>query len=585
MRAIGSWWLAVAVVVSGCATDGGGASAGSGFPRPEVVAALARRAAPGSVFAEAVAEEAAWTLRGAPARPPSSRERAPQGPWEAPIAAAASRRGAVAFTDSMACLAEQAGRYVLDRDARPGDLLLGFLAARCGVTDPAPSLAWVVQPLRGGEGDAEILERVRPEAERVFEDALAGARTAGVWYGRGGQRAAVMLVHANPRARLEALPVAPGPDGRVVLRGELLVAADRIEALVNRGRYGVRGCTVDPSVRLPRFAVACETDAADESEALELAAFPQGRVLGPVVVRARIWPRGTPSDTFRPPALDAPAAPAAGELPAAVVALLNLVRERAGLASLDLAPAQADTAAVLAPHYFAAQGRHDAAELDAIALGVMAGWQVPGMVRRGHFASISATSVGGESPGAAALLAAALERPSCREALLEPGVRSAALGVVREGSTVGAIFGTYVPFPPGTREAEAALVVRRLDEARARHGLGRSSPLAAAAADVSAIAAEVERGERDLDRALKPLLERAGRAIDGGTAHAWVGFAAELDGLDLPESLAAAPALEVAVGVAHCKPAASPWAGYCVLVAAGQRKASVARGDSPPGAG
>ena len=180
----------------------------------------------------------------------------------------------------MACLARLAGQYTLERQSPPGQRTLAFLGARCGVADPRLGYAFVTQPLRGGESEDDVQKHMRQAAEEGIRNALqGGGLTAGIWFGREKLRAVAMVVHARPLARLETLPAVPGPDGHVVLRGELLRPAARIEALINRGRYGFRRCSLDPTLALPRFAVDCETDSTDEAEALEIGAFPPGRVM------------------------------------------------------------------------------------------------------------------------------------------------------------------------------------------------------------------------------------------------------------------------------------------------------------------
>lgn len=552
-----------------------GPDRGAPFTPPDELAAIARGPAPERIFGRSEPDASTWTIDQAPAQLPAQVEHAPQGSWDGLLAAQAARRGgAVRLTEPMACLARLMGQYALEKQAPPGRGTLAFLAARCGVADPGVGTSFVIQPLRGPETDAEVEQRMRPRAEEGIATALAtGNLTAGIWFGRQKQRAVAMLVMVRPMARLEALPAVPGPDGHVVLRGEMLRPAARVDALINRGRHGFRRCAIDPAVALPRFAVDCETDPGDEAEILEIAAFAPGRVMGPIVLRATIWPTGKLPAGYRPSAPVAARGGTAGRDPAAgLVSALNQVRGAAGLAPVALAPSQSETAVLLAPHYFAAEAGQKADQVDAIAVGVMAGWQVGGLVSAGHFTSAWTPDAATED----GLIAAVLERPSGREALLDPAIRAVAVGAVREEGRLGAVFGTYAfldPAPPG---AEAAEVARRIDEARARRGLPPALAHQNLSREVADIALSVERGERSSRAAMKEVLERASRAATSGRIWAWAGYADRLERLELPEEVVGATAVRVAIGVAHCKPRRSPWFGYCVLVGAVQQSVTAA---------
>ncbi len=589
-----AWLAGAALGLSGCAAGGGAARAGgaaveepgepqaaSAFPAPEELSAIAKRPPPPRIFEPAPPDVASWKVEQGPDRLPAQVEHAPQGFWEGLLADQAARRGgAVRLTEPMACLARLAGQYALEKQAPPGQGTLEFLAARCAVADPRIGYSFVFQPLRGAETDDQVQQHMRPAAEQALARALAGGRLdAGIWFGRQKQRAVAMLVHAQPMARLEAVPSGAGPDGHVVLRGELLRGADHVDALINHGRYGFRRCAVDRSVALPRFAVDCEVDPADESEVLEIAAFAPRRVMGPIVLRITLWPAGKVPAARRQPAAPARPGTAPRELAAGLVASLNQVRAAAGLAPVALAPSQSGTAVLLAPHYFTAESTHQADQVDAIAVGVMAGWQVDGRVRAGHFTSgwtADAASEGG-------LIAGVLERPSGREALLDPDIRAVAVGAVREEGRLGAVFGTYAFLevaPPG---AEAAALVRRIDVARAKRGLPPTQALESMSREVAEISLSVERGERSSGAAMQAVLDSARRAAASGRVYSWSGYGDRLDSVELPEQLLSAPAIRVAVGVAHCKPRGSPWFGYCVLMGAVQQ--SVTASAEPPAQG
>jgi hypothetical protein len=551
------------------AEAGAGAKGTSTFPRPDELARLARKPSADEVFTEQAEDVEGWALLDPPPGPPPLGDRIPDGPWEQLLAAHARKRaGAVRLTEPMACLARQVGRFVLVRKVRPGPATLSFMSARCGVAETV-GLATVAVDLHGGETDEDLQPVLaRPYDEHLRQMLARGRQTAGVWYGRTDGRALVMLVTAEPLARLEAFPWRPGPDGRVVVKGELLRPAARLSGLVTRGRFGFRSCEVDPGVALPRFSVRCEVDPQDPAVTLEIAAFAPHRIFGPVVVAAQLWPGGAPPATFAPPALAAaPRAPVNGDLRATLTRLLGEVRREAGLPPVTLAGAQSETAAALAPHFFAAAAKRDEAAMETIVLGLRAGWQVPGYVRAGLFTYARSDDL----DDAGKLLAVALARPSGREALLHPEVQTVAIGALREARGVGVVFAGYALIDRARAVAEAEAVMGRLDAERARRGVGKAEAYPALQGRVAEVAASIERGDADPHVAVKSIMPRDGQpdpSLGFGQRFSWIGSGDQLETLKLPAPLLEARSLRVAVAVAHCRLDGSPWARFCVVIGA-----------------
>jgi hypothetical protein len=542
---------------------GGRAKAGDAFPTPEALARLAERPAPERLFAEGEDPDG-FTLEGIPPRPPSQADHQPAGPWDQLLAAEVARSGGrVRATEPMACLARQVGQFVLVREVQPGPAALAFLAARCGVSDSGIGTSSIVQPLSGGETDEALFARLRAPVGDMLHEALEeGPQVAGVWYGRSARRALALTVHVSPMARLDGYPERPGADGALVISGELLRPAARLHGIVTRGRHGFRPCTVDAGVALPRFRLRCEIERDDPWAMLEIGAFEEGRIFGPVVVSARVWPKGDPPATFVRPRLKAHG-PVDGDLPATLVTLLNRVRAEARLAPVSLVRDQSQTAAALAPQFFGAALQGDDRAQETIVLGLRAGWQVPGLVRSGLFTSIRSDDLG----DAGRLLALALERPSGRETLLHPEVRAVAVGTVREPRAVGAIFSTYALVEPAQAEVEADAVLRRIDRERAKRSKVPVRPLPELSRETAALAAAVERGDKTPKQAVQELVAAAKGSLRGGYVQSWIGFGERLDEIALPPLLLEPDDLRVSVAVARFRAEGSPWATYCVLVA------------------
>ena len=117
----------------------------------------------------------------------------------------------------------------------------------------------------------------------------------------------------------------------------------------------------------------------------------------------------------------------------AVIAGLNATRIQAGLPPVRLAEAQSATAVRVARQYFAASlgasGLGDITpagleDINTIALGLLAGWQVAGTIRDGIFFS----AVVPHTRDAGRWVDSALSMPIGRNALMAPEIEEVALG-------------------------------------------------------------------------------------------------------------------------------------------------------------
>jgi uncharacterized protein YkwD len=372
-----------------------------------------------------------------------------------------------------------------------------------------------------------------------------------------------MLPYAPRRVRLDRVPVSPSAN-HVVISGELLTPAENLEALTNYGRFGVRTCTVDAKVRLPRFSVDCETLADDPSIAIEVAAFPPGRIMGRIVASLIVWPEGhVPNQYARPSYGALPTVTLGTAFAPGLTAALNQVRKDAGLGPVVLNAEQSATATQVAPHYFAAMsGAAPEALADKIVLGLRAGWQIPGLVGYGHFTS----SLTRTANNAVTLLTSVLNRPTGRQTLLDPEAKFLAIGPVlaREEGILASVFTSYSLLEPTATKKEVAEVLTRLNDKRKARGLPPATLLESLQPAAAGTARSIEIGERTPDDAIEDLLRKSATSL--GQVQGWFMAADKFERLTFPDHLLTARSLRLAVGVAHYKPKGSPWAAYGVLV-------------------
>jgi len=539
-----------------------------GFPRPEALAELGETAVPADLFDRDVKDVDAWQLAGPfPERLEAVPWREP-GPWAGLVEEAVQRRpGLVVPTQAMYCVARELGRFFLATSGQPSEGLRRFIIARCNATEARVVIGYVDGRVSPRESDAKVFAHWSGALREGLEARLAGGpRTAGIWYGRKGDRAVVMEAVGVREVRVQALSPVPAPGGRIEIRGELLLPAEEVRALVNRGRFGVAPCEPSSSAPAGGFAFVCQVDPRDPSALIALRVTQPERLLATTVLHVLARPGGGLEVAWRAPSYGDPhplVDPAAVETD--FVELLNAVRSEAGLAPLELDAAQTETARELAPPFFASLfGRSPEVHAEMVILGMLAGWSVDGIVQSGHFA---ASWVLG-SNDLERLLAAALEEPEGRETLLSPTVDRIAVGSLVETEaghqSLAAIFASYALFSEEDHAASVGAVMEKLRSERAARGLGPPVALGEVAPLCSAAASRVASGEvprevmRDLLGESVGVLERP--------ATGWIAEVRDLDELTFPEEYLTRPTLGLALAISHREEPGKPWGRWVVMV-------------------
>lgn len=549
--------------LAGCATASGGARGvvfQAKFPTSEELGALQAAPAPEAVVGDPGVPVASWTLQGPLPDRLGQEELPPASPFEALLARAAAARGA-ARPASLHCAARQVGLFLLAKGAAPTDDLRRFIAARCGVADEALQLAWVSGEAPAAIADERLLEQLSPALTPDLEKLLGPGKAAGGWLGREGSRAIAVVAAAQRSLTLAPVPLVPAQE-QVELKGTLASRTAQVLGWVNHGPFGVRACLPDPTVRAPRFSLLCPVDKADRSAWVELSALEPGHVLGRVVLSALLWPAGAADASFARPA--AAAGAGAADPGEALLAWLNATRRQAGMGPVVLVTDESARATRLAPHFFASlAGLSPASTSEFIALGLLAGWKVGGVVESGNLAA--ALVVGpDENPGS--LLAQALSRPAGREALLDPKATKIALGLVRAGrqpawGLLAATWRVHIQRPAQQLMLEVA---ERLARIRARKGLPQLK-LATYLRDLLEIAAkDVASGALEPRGALAELVEEAQKRT-GREIHGWFAETSRLEDLEFPPELFQEDDVQVSIHVAWFKPPGQPWGRWAVF--------------------
>jgi len=566
--------LASALLAGGCATG----RTAAGFPEPGVLAELAEAPPPHSIFESDVLDVQTWELGGPFPETMGAETTAYASPWGSALKQAAlDKPGALLLSEGMHCVARELGRFHLAHHARPSKSLRRFITSRCGSPATQVMAASVSGEVPDEVTDEELFEQWQESVQDLVGGHLgAGSRTAGLWFGRRDGQAVVMLATAERKVHLTKMSAFPDEEGHIIISGELMIPAERMRALINHGRYGVKQCEQGVNLQLPRFAFRCKVDPDDDYAWVQVGAFPPGRILGDTVLEMLSWPKREPANTYTRPSYTDESRSVKDEASFIIglVELLNGVRARAELGELTLEPEQSKVATRLAPHYFSAiVGGAPETMADTVVLGLRAGWEVEGTVEYGLFAA----QMVGQTSDLSGLVSLALERPGAREALLDPRATRIAVGpmFVPEANVLAAVMSTYALFDREQSEANARAVWERLDGLRRERDKPPLERLHEVDKLIAVAAVSIENGNKEPEEAFEELTEAALEPL-GRSVYGWIVEAGSLDEFEFPDELLRRARLGVALGVAHHQPEGEPWGRYVILFLAAQVEGRVA---------
>jgi hypothetical protein len=564
----------LAVAVAGCAAPSAPPVVDdeperpSRFPSADQLDRLAEKAPPERLRFQRERDVETWELQGPFSEQLAIDLRAVDTPWDSLLSEAARKRpGLILQTEAMHCVARETGLFYLAHHAQPGPSLQRYIASRCNAAVPAYRAATLYSRIPATVSEQQVFDRWRESVrEGVGQLTVGGPSTAGVWYGRSGEEVLVMMVAGTRVVHVDPLPTVLAPGETITITGEVLVPVDEMSAIITRSRFGFGQCRAEPTVSLPRFAFECEPDPADESAIISVGYTPPGRLIAKTGLHLLVFPSGRPAAEYRLPEYTSPrivtdAAAARTQF----VAVLNQVRRDAGLGPLVESPEQSAVATELAPHFFAALiGEASETDADLVALGMIAGWGVDGILQSGRFA----WSAAGQTRDVGRLLSTVLEYPVGRQVLLDPDAEKVAVGAIvepeGEDSSMAVLVGTYTLFSESAHAKHAEGVYVRFQKARSERGLQRAKrleqigPMSMDAAGL--VQAGVEPGQA-FDQLLQSSAAALRRPVSG-----WLAEVADLDDLEFPEDFVTRPSPEIAVGVAYHRPDREPWGRYVVML-------------------
>jgi hypothetical protein len=471
----------------------------------------------------------------------------------------------------MGCYSREIGRFYLEHKAYPSYNLRRFMRGACGNFAPRIEVTPFEWDAPDAKSDAQLLAEIADSLRVALRKALSGSMdTAGFWFGRRAGRAVTVVATSTDKADIKPFSLVPNALGEVTIEGRIREETRYISAHINYGSIHVQPCDFDLAVVRPAFRVTCRPYSADDSAWIQIFYAEPGRVLSSpfaeILVRRSV---DIPPDYLavhyaEPRPVDSP-----GAFTRAAIEQINRARKLAGLRGVTLAERQSATATKLAPSLFhAVSGEGDPEDEETIVQGLLAGWEVGGMIREGTLAvEIAATTDAGQ------WLNSALEMPMGRKTVFDPDVEQMALGplVFSDPDALGAVVTGYRFHHTNDHSDDVKMLMSRVVWSRRRMGLPEPKRLRDFESVMTGELAKVHDGNMELLDALNQVVtiarERFGNGMQGYLLEA-----ASLDELQIPQEVLRTPTLGLDIGVTHYKVPGAAWAQYAILVVYGNFK-------------
>ncbi|HZU85560.1 MAG TPA: hypothetical protein VE987_21670 [Polyangiaceae bacterium] len=549
-------WIAVAAAVCWACGGGGIDRPIAQFPSKAELQRLAERPA-GAVPTFDAATTDRWTIE-TPVPPPGAAYPT-ETTWDRMLVGANSG-ASVRLAPELRCAATETARYYTVKGGYPEDALREYLLLRCGSTLAVANVRTLSNTVPDDMPDARVEASFAPSARDLVAELLRRPGEVGIGFARGAGRASLVAYVGAPLARLHDTPTVVH-DSSVTVDGELAFEASAVIGLASRGPLGVAECEPDRKVRLPAFRLSCPLSESDPLTVIDVVGRKPNQVL--LHTSARLMVRRSP-EAGRDYEVHAYGSvePATDEqaFRSALVDGLNAARKQAGMGAVSLEVEQSRASDRLVVPFFESAFGGDDQAADTIALGLLAGWDVSGVIRDGGIYSSAATA----SRSAARFLTHALATPSGRWTLLEPSTTRIAVGARLVGSSAAlAVVTTYAFFESPDHRADEELVFAELTKARRDHGLPAPRRVRSDKALETALG-KVSLNAMTSMGALREVLDRV-VGEQQRPARGWVVETTDLKNIPFESSLLSPGPLELEVGVTHHRPPGGAWGQYAVL--------------------
>lgn len=436
----------------------------------------------------------------------------------------------------------------------------------CGAVNPHITKHSLVSESIGETTEEALQQQWIPRiASEMLPKLPSSPGEVGFWFGRIGGRAVALIVYSETQGQTPPFSLSPDESGMVTVEGRIAETVGHFAGYINQGAFGFASCKVDPALKPPQFRMSCPMMSEDRTAWVQLVYSKPKRMLASPFLS--FLARRSSHETFRfsePASSLASASTDSRTFTQATLKELNLVRAQAQLPPVQLAEEQSFVSGLVSGHYLSAamEPGHEV-EQEKIALGLLAGWQVKGMIRSAEFfwSLLPYTQDHGS------WVANALATPLGRSTLLAPDIKQIALGpmLLSEPKAVSAVVTGYRLHEGSDHSQDVQTLMQRLGEARQSRRLSALLQLESLRPDLQAELARVHAGQIQPEEALQNVMER-GAAQLGQPIRGYLVETTSVQSLELPDAIVHRPGLSLILGVTHRKPSGAAWAQLVVLV-------------------
>jgi hypothetical protein len=477
------------------------------------------------------------------------------------------------------CAALESARFYLEAGGMPDDGVRRYVAARCGSTLPGLQFSSMTGTFPDSMSDDQIVAGQKKALDDLMTSArLGAANVAGFGVARKSGKAALVLFSGRPVAAVDDFtPLVEGAS--VTLSGHVSGDSAFAHAVITQGNAGVAVCEGDPAVALPKFTIQCPFSPEDAQARIEISTRKPERVLMNIELGLLVRHTEDAGLTYAPElrGSDGEAADATA-FETALFGSLNDARRAANAPALSLEQQQSSTNEHLAPHLYVASSEGNAELADRIGLGVLAGWDVNGVIRDGGIYWSAITS--SRSPGR--FLSYALESPLARSILLDPKMSRVAIGATALEQGAGALLTTYSFFQTQNHSADEDVVFQDLvRRRRARHHSPPRRTARETALDTALV--RVSKNQTNTMDAMNEAMARVVSMEQRGVTG-WAVETSDLRQVPWTNEILDREPMEVEIGVTHYKAPGGAWGQYAVLLLLRESGAvRTARTETPTG--
>lgn len=482
------------------------------------------------------------------------------------------------LTGGMTCYAQELGRFWLQhRGGMPHDIDL-FVRARCAVATARTYEHFLHIALEPDDDPERFLGDIHLISKMVTDTPKGSL--LGVWGGSDQSSAVIAMVVGTPQLDIEpASMIAQKITGQqestvrfvVSPRKKLNRAIDTLEGYTTKGPRGYNKCRskLEGSKKNKKYLFECPVDETSYYTLVELVATEQKRILGQTTFSAMFATKRDYLLPFYEAPRIADSTTSDDRFDTISYARhLNDLRSQDKLNPLDIDTDQSSIISRLLPHYLAGQRAGDYALVDDVALSMMAGWGISGLIRS---ADLSSSYQHSQWTFRRAFEAAKLS-PLHRAVVFDPDNRSAGLGVLdnknyqaRASVVVGFSF-----FNKSNYRREEELLVEVLDKRRKRRRL----PPVRRVADADLVKTLQEAASNIREGKTTPSIQSGDLPVHfefrtGYEYEPWVTLTSSLDPwmFEFPPELVNRYAnVEVGLFVTHYRPQGLPWGSYVVFL-------------------